>query len=200
MTASVRARLARVLLALALAAAPLPLLAQAPPIAFQCPLAGTVTEVTTRTAVHALTNLGADPSDPALCRWQRGATPGASLYGIFGPDTSPLRGADIRRGMDALFAGAAEVTFRFQTTSRSGQTAATEDTWQRIGLQTLVIGDRPVETHVFLRISVSAERGFRGVWRRWYDPVSNEWVKRELVEANQRTASDDYLASRLPLP
>lgn len=200
MTASVRDRLAPALLGLALAAVPLPARAQAPPIVFQCPLAGTVTEVTTRTAVHALTNLGADPSDPALCRWQRGAAPGASLYGIFGPDTSELRGADIRRGMDALFAGANEVSFRFQTTSRSGQTAATQDTWQSIGRETLTIGDRKVETHVFLRTSVSAERGFRGVWRRWYDPVSHEWVKRELVEANQRTASDDYVASRLPLP
>ena len=197
MTAS---RLTPALLALTLAAAPLPLRAQAPPIAFKCPLAGTVTEVTMGTAVHALTNLGADPSDPALCRWQRGTSPGASLYGIFGPDTSELRGADIRRGMDALFAGATEVAFRFQTTSRNGQTAATEDTWQRIGRETLTIGDRKVETHVFRRISVSAERNFRGVWRRWYDPVSNEWVKRELVEANQRTASDDYVASRLPLP
>jgi hypothetical protein len=200
MTAAAHTRLAAALLALALATAPLPLRAQAPPIAFQCPLAGTVTEVTMAGAAHALTNLGADPSDPALCRWQRGTAQGASLYGIFGPDTSELRGADIRRGMDALFAGATQVTFRFQTTSRSGQTAPTEDTWQRIDPQTLTIAGRQVATHVFLRTSVSAERGFRGVWRRWYDPVSAEWVKRELVEANQRTASDDYVASRLPLP
>ena len=119
MAHAVRRRRGWAVLALALAAAG-PARAQTAPLAFKCPLAGTVTEITTGSAVHALTNLGPDPADPALCRWQRGASPGASLYGIFGPDTSELRGADIRRGMDALFAGAAEVRFRFQTTSRSG--------------------------------------------------------------------------------
>lgn len=192
-------RLGWIPLGLALAIASPQALAQAPPIAFKCPRAETVTEITTPNGLQAVTNLGTDPTDPALCRWRRGTSPGASLYGIYGPDTSELRGADIRRGMDALFAGAAEVSFRFQ--SRMGRAnVAVEDTWQRVGVETLAIGGREVVAHVFLRTSVGRERDFRGVWRRWYDPDSQEWVKRQLVEANQPTASDDYVASRLPLP
>lgn len=189
--------LARALLLLALA--PAPAHAQAPPIAFKCPLPGTVTEIATANGHQSVTNRGTDPSDPALCLWQRGPSPGASLYGIYGPDLSPQRGADIRRGMDALFAGAPEVSFRFQ--SRMGTArVSVEDTWQRAGEETLILQGSPVATHVFLRTSISHDRAFKGVWRRWYDPASQEWVKRELVEANQPTASDDYTASRLPLP
>ena len=185
------------LLALVLPSAPAH--AQAPPIEFKCPQAGTVTEIATANGHQSVTNRGADPSDPALCLWQRGTSPGASLYGIYGPDLSAQRGADIRRGMDALFAGAPEVSFRFQ--SRMGNArVSVEDTWQRAGEETLTIEGRAIPTHVFLRTSVSQDRNFKGVWRRWYDPVSQEWVKRELIEANQPTASDDYLASRLPLP
>ena len=100
------------------AAAPTAPASQSQRIEFKCPKAGTVTETTTASRTNDVTNLGPEAADPFSCGWKRGFTTEARIYGFFGHDASEMKGADIRRGMGELFAGAPEVSFRFQSATR----------------------------------------------------------------------------------
>lgn len=180
------------------AAAPAAPAPQSQRIEFKCPKNGTATETTTASQINDRTNLGPESADPFTCGWKRGFTTGASIYGLYGADASEMKGADIRRGMGELFAGGADVSFRFQSATTAGGQSMFEENWRRVGVETLTTSGAAVPTHVFLRTSVNKNTGNKWVWRYWYDPVSGEWVKRTLVEGN--TTTQDYVVSKLPAP
>ncbi len=168
--------------------------AQSQRIEFKCPKEGSVTEIESQGQVRETTNLGPMPDDPVKCRWKRGFSTGGNLFGFWGFET-----ADIRRGMTELFAGAAEVSFKYQGGGSGGGQWTYEDTWRRMGTETVTIAGAPVVAHVFQRTNHNQTMGGKWVFRLLFDPASGEWVKRTLVEGVSQN-TPDFVARKLPAP
>jgi len=144
---------------------------------FRCPAAGTT--VTLDVPAGAVTGAytATDPADPVLCRIVTTAGESKSLlYNFY--DAGPLMGqAGIRKGMDDLLSKHADqVSFEMYYNFYS----RVQETWKRIGIETLPIDGRYVRTVKFERTSnVLVGYGMPPLvsWLVWYDPVADVFVK-----------------------
>ena len=126
-----------------------------------------------------------DPADPVLCRIVTSAGESKSLLYNFYDAGSMLGQASIRKGMDDLLSKHADqVSFEMYYNFYS----RVQETWKRIGIETLLIDGRYVRTVKFERTSkilngppVMNMAGILGTvsWLVWYDPIADVFVKSE---------------------
>ena len=154
--------------------------AQAP--AFKCPKAGTIIEITTSAQIGVRISLGVDASDPTLCRSKVGSAISELYYGLYSRAVSADGLAELRQGLADLFAGRREqFAARFQSPTTGGGRLTFEDTWRRLGSETIVIADRQVAAVAFERAQRNLDGIFQGVEKYLYDPATGVWVKRMAV-------------------
>jgi hypothetical protein len=164
---------------------------------FHCPTAGTT--VTLDVPAGAVTGAYAatDPTDPVLCRIVTTAGESKSLLYNFYDAGSLIGQAPIRKGMDDLLSKHADqVSFEIYYTFYNRY----QETWKRIGMETLPIDGRYVRTVKFERSSrplsgppsyvTSSSMGIYGTtnWLVWYDPAADVFVKSEHQTPNATTA------------
>ena len=155
---------------------------------FRCPAPGTT--VTLDVPAGAVTGAyeTTDPADPVLCRIVTTAGESKSLLYNFYDAGSLLGQAAIRKGMDDLLSKHADqVSFEIYY----GFNSRVQETWKRIGTETLPIDGRYVRTVKFERSSLPlsgppsyvtfSSMGVFGPtnWLVWYDPVADVFVKSE---------------------
>jgi hypothetical protein len=152
---------------------------------FRCPARGTT--VTLDVPAGAVTGAyeATDPADPVLCRIVTSAGESKSLLYNFYDAGSLLGQASIRKGMDDLLSKHADqVSFEMYYNFYS----RVQETWKRIGIETLLIDGRYVRTVKFERTSkilngppVMNTAGILGTvsWLVWYDPIADVFVKSE---------------------
>jgi len=145
---------------------------------------------------------GADPKDPAMCyvRFMPLGPNGerihmARLYNTFFRQTvyeshKLVNVDDLRRGMDALLTGQTDkATFTFGVSINGAPPVYSAQEWQRVGTETLTIGDRVINAVVFRTWSDreywpgGLRSGRHTIMRRWFDPATSIFVK-EVVEEN----------------
>jgi Caspase domain len=153
---------------------------------FHCPAPGTT--VTLDVPAGAVTGAyeTTDPSDPVICRIvTTGGESKSLLYNFYDAGSLIGRQAPIRKGMDDLLSKHADqVSFEifYSFSSRI------QETWKRIGIETLPIDGRYVQTVKFERTS-TLYNSFLGAqvpgrWLIWYDPVADVFVKSERQTPN----------------
>jgi hypothetical protein len=205
---------------LLLAASPAPVLAQAtrpatparPPapaapapqvqgIVFKCPKAGTVIEWKTAAQINERTSLGSEAGDPLTCISKRGFATTESLYGFYNKNVSAQGLVDVRRGFGELFAGQkTEVTVRFDAASTGGGRFTYEDTWKRLGSETLTIAGKPISAIKFERTQLNLTNPFKGSYHAWYDPASGVWVKLKTIQVDRNVPDSDYDVVKITEP
>ncbi len=155
---------------------------------FRCPTPGTT--VTLDVPAGAVTGAyeATDPADPVLCRIVTTAGERKSLLYNFYDAGSLFGQAGIRKGMDDLLSKHADqVSFEMYYSFYS----RVQETWKRIGIETLPIDGRYVRTVKFERTSqplsgpssyvASSSMGVYGPvnWLVWYDSAAGVFVKSE---------------------
>jgi hypothetical protein len=147
---------------------------------FHCPAPGTTVTLAVPTGAVTGAYAMTDPADPVLCRIVTTAGESKSLLYNFYDVGSLIGQAGIRKGMDDLLSKHADqVSFEIYY-NNSGRA---QETWKRIGIDTLPIDGRYVRTVKFER-----KHGTWGPnvenWLIWYDPAADVFVKSERQTPN----------------
>ena len=147
-------------------------------VQFKCPLKGTIVEYQSGVTIQHVTFSGSDPSNSDICVSTSSRGVNTVLFGIY-PTTINADLAAISRGFLALFEGS-QAEFVVQV-SDTKQSTLYEDRWIRLGRETLTIAGVNVDTIAFgRRQKGQSGNNFVGSEKRWYDPVSGLWLKREV--------------------
>jgi len=148
---------------------------------FRCPSAGTTVTLDVPTGAVTGAYEATDPADPVLCRIVTSAGESRSLLYNFYDAASLLGQASVRKGMDDLLSKHAdEVSFEIYHTFYN----RSQETWKRIGIETLPLDGRYVRTVKFERTSGALGTPGRMSWLIWYDPASDVFVKSERQTPN----------------
>jgi hypothetical protein len=154
-------------LVLAIAAAGI---AQAEPVGFACPKAGTIEE----RALGKLQYTGAAANDPTVCNFVNYKNePDARLFNFYPMEASSA--AAVKAGMGDLFAGRKNtVTFDYTSPTRY----LSHDTWTISRHEPVVIGGRSFDT-VVLELDRQYEGRNQNRWHlvEWLSARDGLWVK-----------------------
>jgi len=138
-----------------------------------------------------------------LCKTKRGFSTGEFYYGRFSNNISPDGLAALRQGFADLLAGTrTQFTTRYETAASGGNRFTYEDTWRRIGIETITIAGQPIAAVAFERAQQNLGAIFQGTEKLWYDPSSGVWVKRTKTaggETSQNFAID-WEVSKISVP
>jgi hypothetical protein len=187
---------------------------------FTCPRDGTWVEGmwTDTQYKFAIWYDGADPKNPAMC-YVRTMPLGPHgerihmirMYNTFYRSTlyethKLVYGEDLPRGMNALLTGQTDNAHFTFGIAINGNTPSLylEQKWQRLGNETLMIGDRAVNAMVF-RCWAEREHwpgfhsGIHVVTKRWFDPKTSIFVKETVEESvgGHGTVDLDYVVLRI---
>lgn len=144
--------------------------AQAQPVSFACPKAGTVEE----RALGKLQYTGPSPSDPLICTFTNYRNEKESrLYNYYPPDAATA--GPIKAGLADLFAGRkASVTFDYTSPTHY----ISHETWKIARRESVSIGGRTVDTVVFDIDRIYETRNENHFHLMgWLDAKDGLWVK-----------------------
>lgn len=160
---------------------------------YQCPPPGTYVETQTDSQILSRTHLGSIPDKPGGCLARRGSEVSESYFGFyFGSLTRGVEEA--RQGLSDLFADRRQ---SFTVTAGDARIEYNE-TWRRLGKETVSIDSKPTETVVFERDQVGAAgNSFSGTERLWFSPETNVWVKRQVIRKNGGSWGSDWEVKRI---
>jgi hypothetical protein len=171
-------------------------IAAPPPVAFECPAAGTRVTFNDGTA---LTHAGADPADPAVCRGTtRGGQQLRLLYNFY---TLPTVGeAELRRGFGALWplapGGSSNFMFVGQTTD--GNTFQFAESWRVERAERITVAGAPRDAIVLRRTQQGqGANNHLSHQTYWYDVATRTWLRRDVELVRGTTAARSYQATAL---